>query len=516
MTQSVDTRSKEAQRVLVIGLAVTGEAVARHRAAAGDTVVVIDDRPGTTPEWDARLEAMRALGVTVLERPDAGRAAELAADADLVVPSPGVPERHPAIAAARLAEVPVRSEIDLAGEAVALAGDDAPRLVAVTGTNGKTTVTTLITEILGAAGLRVAAAGNIGRPLLDAVHDEVDVVVAEVSSFQLAFTDAVPARRRRAAEPRGRPPRLAPNLRRLRTREGEPLRAPGRRRPAGVQRRRPRGRRPRRRRARSAGVVLDRARRRRRLPGGADRHREPARDPRRRGDHPAGTTSHDPARPTWPTPWPRPRWHSTWAPTRPGCSTRPVVSCAGSADSTTACSSWRSTTASGGSTTRRRRTCTRPSLRCRASTASCCSRGQEQGARPRRAASAGARTARRGRDRRGRARGRGGVRRCGDRHHRVVHDRSGGRRAARSLPRATRCCSARAARPSTGTPRTRSGATTSPARSAPWWGWSDESDPGTQQVARQVPHAERGIRPTRRARTCSCSGSSWCSSSSAS
>jgi UDP-N-acetylmuramoylalanine--D-glutamate ligase len=189
MTHPVDPRSNGAQRVLVIGLAVTGEAVARHRVAAGDTVVVIDDRPGTTPEWDARLAEMHALGVTVLEHPDVGRSAELAADADLVVPSPGVPERHPAIAAARLAEVPVRSEIDLAGEVLARSGAGAPKLVAVSGTNGKTTVTTLATEILGAAGLRVAAAGNIGRPLLDAVHDDVDVVVAEVSSFQLAFTE---------------------------------------------------------------------------------------------------------------------------------------------------------------------------------------------------------------------------------------------------------------------------------------------------------------------------------------
>jgi UDP-N-acetylmuramoylalanine--D-glutamate ligase len=168
-------------RVLVVGLAVTGEAVARHCTGAGDAVVVIEDRPGATSDWDDRVAAARALGATVLERPDPGRAAELAADADLVVPSPGVPERHPAIAAARLADVPVRSEIDLAG--------GAPALIAVTGTNGKTTVTTLTAAILEAAGLRVAAAGNIGRPLLDAVHDDVDVVVAEVSSFQLAFTE---------------------------------------------------------------------------------------------------------------------------------------------------------------------------------------------------------------------------------------------------------------------------------------------------------------------------------------
>ncbi len=59
----------------------------------------------------------------------------------------------------------------------------------MTGTNGKTTVTTLIAEMLAAGGRRALAAGNIGRPLLDAVHDDVDVVVAEVSSFQLRFTE---------------------------------------------------------------------------------------------------------------------------------------------------------------------------------------------------------------------------------------------------------------------------------------------------------------------------------------
>jgi UDP-N-acetylmuramoylalanine--D-glutamate ligase len=179
-------------RVLVVGLAVTGEAVARHCTAAGDTVVVIEDHPGVASHWAERVAATRSLGATVLERPDPGRSAQLATDADLVVPSPGVPERHPAIAAARLADVPVRSEIDLASDVLASdvwAGRGAPALIAVTGTNGKTTVTTLTAAILEAAGVRVAAAGNIGRPLLDAVHDDVDVVVAEVSSFQLAFTE---------------------------------------------------------------------------------------------------------------------------------------------------------------------------------------------------------------------------------------------------------------------------------------------------------------------------------------
>ncbi len=94
---------------------------------------------------------------------------------------------HPAVLAAHDAGVPVRSEIDLAAARLR-ARSDAPRLVAVTGTNGKTTVTTLIDAMVRGTGLTSAAAGNIGRPLLDAAGDDVAVVVAEVSSFQLEFT----------------------------------------------------------------------------------------------------------------------------------------------------------------------------------------------------------------------------------------------------------------------------------------------------------------------------------------
>ena len=96
---------------------------------------------------------------------------------------------HPAIVDARRSGVPVRSEVDIAVEQLR-ARPHAPRLVAVTGTNGKTTVTTLIAEMLAASGIRATAAGNIGRPLVEAAADDVDVVVAEVSSFQLELTTA--------------------------------------------------------------------------------------------------------------------------------------------------------------------------------------------------------------------------------------------------------------------------------------------------------------------------------------
>src|SRR6202011_1114443 len=69
-------------------------------------------------------------------------------------------------------------------------GEAPPKMVAITGTNGKTTVTTLVAAMITASGGRAVAAGNIGLPLVDAVGRPADVVVAEVSSFQLQFTEA--------------------------------------------------------------------------------------------------------------------------------------------------------------------------------------------------------------------------------------------------------------------------------------------------------------------------------------
>jgi UDP-N-acetylmuramoylalanine--D-glutamate ligase len=175
-------------RVLVVGLAATGRSVVEYARASGHDVTVVEDAPGAS--FAARAEAVAALGAEVVSGPSPEAAAALARDCDLVVPSPGVHPDHPTLVAAHDAGVPVRSEIDLAAARLR-ARPEGPRLVAVTGTNGKTTVTTLIDRVLGAAGIRSVAAGNIGRPLIDAAGDDVDVVVAEVSSFQLAFTTSV-------------------------------------------------------------------------------------------------------------------------------------------------------------------------------------------------------------------------------------------------------------------------------------------------------------------------------------
>ncbi len=165
------------RRVVVLGFARTGRAAARLLAAAGAAVVAVEDAPAA----DA-AETAAGAGARLVVAPGRNELAELLAGADLVVVSPGVPPSHPLFALAD----PTRlvSEVELAGRVAAVP------IAAVTGTNGKTTVTSLAAAMLEASGRACVAAGNIGLPLIEAVADPaLDVVVAEVSSFQLATTD---------------------------------------------------------------------------------------------------------------------------------------------------------------------------------------------------------------------------------------------------------------------------------------------------------------------------------------
>ena len=161
--------------VLVLGLGLSGEAAARHLLGMGATVSVVDGADDAIiRERAGGLSAARA----VLGNPSAG--AELAATVELVVASPGVPEHAPALQAAREAGVPVWSEVELAFRLAR-----AP-IIGITGTNGKTTTTQMLAAALIEAGVRTAAAGNIGWPLVDAaVEGRHEVIVAELSSFQL-------------------------------------------------------------------------------------------------------------------------------------------------------------------------------------------------------------------------------------------------------------------------------------------------------------------------------------------
>ncbi len=170
--------------VLVIGLRATGAAVVELFATDRAALLVVDDRIGVDDDAELaeRAAAAQGHGAAVHGPVEDWTAFFGRAAIDLVVPSPGVRPDHPAIVEARSRDIPVRSEIDIAAERI-----NAP-LVAITGTNGKTTVTELVTAMLEASGLDVACGGNIGTPLVSLVPTSADVVVAEVSSFQLEFT----------------------------------------------------------------------------------------------------------------------------------------------------------------------------------------------------------------------------------------------------------------------------------------------------------------------------------------
>ncbi len=159
----------------MLGLGVTGRAVLRALASHGETAVAIDDKPSA-----AGRALAEELGVELVEAPDPSSLAALVRGAGAVVPSPGVPDHHPVFAAAAAAGVPILSEFDLAGQ-----WDSRPH-VAITGTNGKTTVTELTRSMLEASGRRAVAVGNTEVPLVAAIEDpSVDVFVVEASSFRL-------------------------------------------------------------------------------------------------------------------------------------------------------------------------------------------------------------------------------------------------------------------------------------------------------------------------------------------
>lgn len=169
--------SVRGQRVLVVGAARSGVAAALLLVRRG-AVVTLTDRKEAIRDADALREAGIALEL-------GGHRAESFERAELVVTSPGVPLELPEVARARAAGVPVVGELELASRW--LPGT----IVAITGTKGKSTTTTLVGRMLEAAGRRVRVGGNIGVPLSAQVDDSTadTVHVVEASSFQLEATD---------------------------------------------------------------------------------------------------------------------------------------------------------------------------------------------------------------------------------------------------------------------------------------------------------------------------------------
>jgi UDP-N-acetylmuramoylalanine--D-glutamate ligase len=171
----------QGKRVLVVGLARTGVAASLFCAGRGAQVTATDQKPES--ELAGAAEQLRAAGVALAV---AGYDQVSLAEQDLLIVSPGVPANAPLLEEARKLGIPVWSEIELAWRF--LRG----KLVAISGSNGKTTTTSLVAHILKTADIPTLVGGNIGTPLLSLVNQSNDrtVTVAEISSFQLETIDA--------------------------------------------------------------------------------------------------------------------------------------------------------------------------------------------------------------------------------------------------------------------------------------------------------------------------------------
>ena len=177
MPNPIELRGK---RVLVVGLARTGVATALFCAARGAVVTATDTR--SENEIGEAAAKLRLAGVTLAL---GGHDEAILRGQDLLIPSPGVPADAPLLLTARAMQLTIWSEIELAYRF--LRG----RLIGVTGSNGKTTTTSLVEHVLRNAGFPTVLAGNIGTPLIacvEAMRDDT-VSVAELSSFQLEWID---------------------------------------------------------------------------------------------------------------------------------------------------------------------------------------------------------------------------------------------------------------------------------------------------------------------------------------
>jgi UDP-N-acetylmuramoylalanine--D-glutamate ligase len=165
-------------RAFVLGLGLSGGAAARLLAGRGVEVVACDRRPA------GELELAGLVDVPGVELVTGGEPAALPARIDAVVTSPGIALDHPLLAAARAGGIPVIAEVELA-----FAWLDGT-VVAITGSNGKSTTTAMTGHLLAAAGFAVEVCGNIGVPLASVVEGPPGrIFVVELSSFQLETVD---------------------------------------------------------------------------------------------------------------------------------------------------------------------------------------------------------------------------------------------------------------------------------------------------------------------------------------
>lgn len=163
--------------VLVIGLATTGQAVLNKLLPYATNLKAVETKTDRQTKKAAQFFRSQGVEVFLGTEPKA-----LVSWADLIIPSPGVSPKNQLLNEAQKQKTPLVSEVE-----VAFWLAKAP-VIAVTGTNGKTTTATLVKEILSQAGYRTLLGGNIGKPFIDIAEANCDWFVIEVSSFQLAYT----------------------------------------------------------------------------------------------------------------------------------------------------------------------------------------------------------------------------------------------------------------------------------------------------------------------------------------
>ncbi|MCC4833524.1 UDP-N-acetylmuramoyl-L-alanine--D-glutamate ligase [Shewanella sp. 10N.7] len=167
---------------IVLGLGATGLSVVRYLMSQGITPLVMDSR--RTPPGRETL-AQEFPDVELLT---GGFVCRYLVQAKHIIVSPGIAVDTPEIRAAIDMGIEVIGDVELFAQAVA---DRGPCVVAITGSNGKTTVTTLVYDMLKAAGKKVAVGGNIGIPVLDLLATDAEYFVLELSSFQLETTHSL-------------------------------------------------------------------------------------------------------------------------------------------------------------------------------------------------------------------------------------------------------------------------------------------------------------------------------------
>lgn len=164
------------KKICVLGLSKSGIAAAKHLASVG-AVCTISEKKERTDEDISAIEELEVLGI-IVETGEHKK--ETITGSDLIVTSPGIPPEAEVFKLAKVKAIPVLSEID-----IAYLSTKTPFL-AITGTNGKTTTTKLLAEILQNGGKKTAACGNIGVPPCDLLNEELDYFTLEISSYQIA------------------------------------------------------------------------------------------------------------------------------------------------------------------------------------------------------------------------------------------------------------------------------------------------------------------------------------------